>query len=93
MYNIVKEELGEKVVNPIMLGWTFESLNNYHRVKAQNPDAGYQANDQIKLPVSKASLIIISLTIESLNDEDLKFHISFLQKNRKNTSITASTPK
>lgn len=41
MYNIVKEELGEKVVNPIMLGWTFESLKNYHHVKAQNPDAIY----------------------------------------------------
>ena len=76
MYNIVKEELEEKAVNPIMLGWTFESLKNYHQVKAQNPDAVYQASAQIELPVSKASLSIISTTIESLNDEDLKFYIS-----------------
>ena len=50
MYDIAKEELGEKADNSFVLGWTFEHLKDYHQAKRKDPEAIYQKNVREALP-------------------------------------------
>ena len=51
LYDIVKEVAGEdKADNPIVLGWTFNTLLKHHKAKAQDPEAIYQKNAQVYRP-------------------------------------------
>ena len=51
LYGIVKEVAGEdKADNPIVLGWTFNTLLKHHKAKAQDPETIYQKNAQVYRP-------------------------------------------
>lgn len=54
--DIIQEEGGqEKAVNPIVLGWAFNTLLRPHHAKAQDPDAIYRTNARVALPVNRTS--------------------------------------
>ena len=71
MYNIVKEEVGEKAENTIVLGWTFNTLLEYHKAKAHNPNAFYKMNTIVtqvpQNPPPRFPDMLAGLTPEELN--------------------------
>ena len=50
MYDIIAEEVGEKAENPVMMGWAFDVLKDYHLARANAPDAIYRKNAQVYQP-------------------------------------------
>ena len=49
MCNIIEEEFGE-TDNTIVLGWTFNTLKEYHQAAQRDPDEIYRENAQVELP-------------------------------------------
>ena len=49
MYNIVKEEFGE-VDDAITLGWTFNTLKEYHQAAQRDPEEVYRENARVEIP-------------------------------------------
>ena len=63
MCNIVKEEFGE-VDDPTLLGWTFETLKDYHQAAQRDPDEIYMENARVENePALPPEPVIISIDI------------------------------
>ena len=69
MYDIVQEEVGEKADNPIVLGWTFNALKEYHEARAQDPKAIYRENARVAIrpqPMPEPPDMLAGLTPQQL---------------------------
>ena len=60
MYDIVRAELGEDL-HPIPLGWTFETIKDYHKAAQREPDSVYRKNVRVRRPMPKQEPTIIAL--------------------------------
>ena len=60
MYDIVKEEIGEDL-DPVTLGWTFETIRKYHQAKQLDPDSIYQENAHVRRPIPEQEPTIIAV--------------------------------
>ena len=49
MYNIIKEEF-EETDNTIVLGWTFETLKDYHKAAQHDSEEIYRENVRVEIP-------------------------------------------
>ena len=50
LHDIVQEVAGEeKADNPIVLGWTFNALKEYHQAKSQDPESIYRENAEVAI--------------------------------------------
>lgn len=50
LHDIVQEVAGEeKADNPIVLGWTFNALKEYHLARSQDPEAIYRENAEVAI--------------------------------------------
>ncbi len=60
MYDIIKEEIGEDL-DPVTLGWTFETIRKYHQAKQLDPDSIYQENAHVRRPMPEQEPVIIAV--------------------------------
>ncbi len=67
MCNIVKEEFGE-VDDPTLLGWTFETLKDYHLAAQRDPDEIYMENTRVENEPSLPPEPVI-ISAEDLGEE------------------------
>lgn len=47
MYDIAKEIVGAKADNPIIIGWTFDAIKDYHQANSKAPEAIYGTNARV----------------------------------------------
>ena len=67
MYNIIEEEFGE-TNNSIALGWTFETLKDYHQAAQRDPEEVYMENARVENEPSLPPEPVI-ISAEDLGEE------------------------